>query len=99
MIKELSSAKEVVRSILESSPTARDSDKYLIWKYFSDYLDVFDVPWYVFKRTFSTETLRRVRQKYHEEGLYLPGTSIIEIRAKEAADVKDFISGATIDDF
>jgi len=89
--------KEKVKTILEKYPDARNSDRKLIvwlWWYFHGNRfekqedgelwirarDVFDFE--------STETIRRIRQKFQEAGQYQSDKQIAEERAKKAKGVR-----------
>ena len=98
MIKDLVKAKDKVESLLKSYPECRDNDKLLWLAYlvvFHDLREILGEEAYVKFRelllnedTVTMESIRRVRQKFQEEGKYV-GTKR-KHRLKEETEVRDF---------
>ena len=98
MIKDLVKAKDKVESLLKSYPECQDNDKLLWLAYlvvFHDLRKTLGEEAYVKFRelllnedTVTMESIRRVRQKFQEEGKYV-GTRR-KRRLKEETEVRDF---------
>ena len=92
MINDIYSVKDRVAKILEKAPQTRDSDKLLWLAYMVQHhqlkAKLGDVAYYTLKGIFtsedcpSMESIRRVRQRYQEEGLF-PGSSNVKRRRKK----------------
>ena len=80
MLGDLIKIKDKVRYVLENYPKTRDCDKHLWLAYMCIFHNLKqkmgDVPYKIFRDMFLssdvpvTESVRRVRQKFQEEGLY-----------------------------
>lgn len=94
---ELKYCKERVETILRDYPTSRDSDKVLIIKYLSKFHGLKDSlrieAFYTFVRILedapSFETIRRLRQRFQEGGLYM-GTKRLK-RLEEEKRVRQVV--------
>lgn len=100
MIKDLVKAKDRVENLLEKHPSTRDCDKTLWLSYLVVYHDIRkkmgEESYQIFKNilldkdTVTMESIRRMRQKFQEEGKFL-GKKRLE-KLFEANKVKDFMS-------
>ncbi len=91
MISEILNAENLVKQILAECPETRSNDKELIikvWEAQGLYLS--DEQLEIFKKCFSTETIRRTRQKLQEEGLYPATENIQNKRRKLEQQTRDF---------
>ena len=71
MIDEIRNKKDLVGKVLRDVPDTRDSDRLLILEVWErEGLILNPIQREQFMQVSSTETIRRVRQKYQEEGLY-----------------------------
>jgi hypothetical protein len=70
MIHQLKTKKDRVEYILKHFEYAREDDSYLISMYWQIFDNIFHVADIV--RATPPEVIRRVRQKFNEQGMYLP---------------------------
>lgn len=95
MIRDLIKVKDKVAYILENHPHTRDCDKSLWLAYLVFFHDAQNVvnhsndPWYSFRDlikstdTPTMESVRRVRQKYQEDGQYIGKKRALKMREAE----------------
>lgn len=85
--------KDVVKRILSEIPETRDSDKLLILYVWQAQGLVF-TPEQIqaYKKVASSETIRRIRQKFQEEGLYRASDDVEEARYNKFVETKDAIA-------
>jgi hypothetical protein len=87
--------KDKVARILDQKPEARDNDKLLmlqVWEIEGFYLS--DKQREAFMRISSPESIRRMRQKFQEEGQYLASPEVDEKRYQMYVETKDAIQSA-----
>jgi hypothetical protein len=80
MIHQLKTKKEKVEFILKNFEYARENDNYLISLYWQIFDNVFHVGDIV--KATPPEVIRRVRQKFNEQGMYLPKNPQVRKRRK-----------------
>jgi uncharacterized protein YcgL (UPF0745 family) len=100
MIETPKNIKDKVEFLLKNYPSTRDDDKKLWLAYLNLFCDLTDrmnkakIPSDVFKHvlmdaeTPSTETIRRVRQKFQEEGFYVGNKREKLLKARQKAQKK-----------
>jgi len=90
--------KNTVEKLLRDCPEARDSDRRLIanvwWAANSESFKVIDGKYYLEMQAFlqklpSPESIRRIRAKFQQEGLYLPSKEVSEKRKRLSRLVKE----------
>jgi len=99
MISHLNKAKDRVAYLLDKHPSTRDSDKVLWLAYLATFHDLKnqlgEIPYNKFKEILysenacSMESVRRVRQKYQEDGLFI-GTKR-SLKLKEETNVREWV--------
>jgi hypothetical protein len=99
MSESLKTVKDKVGEILKDQPETRDSDKLLWLAYMNEFHNMREVVGekaYLFlenlilsESTPTMESIRRVRQKYQESGLYVGKHR--DDRIKEAESVEDWV--------
>lgn len=80
-IANLKSAESVVRDILKNQPETRNSDMELlfaVWTQAGVYLTPTQKE--AIRKSFSPETIRRIRQKIQEQGEYLANENVLKER-------------------
>jgi hypothetical protein len=88
---ELDTIEKRVESILEISKLARNSDKYLLAKYFDLFHDITSLYGLWRDKTApSTESIRRCRQKIQARGEYLSDETIQKMREVEQKRFHDY---------
>jgi len=85
-------AKLLVEKALQTWEQTRDSDKNLIlavwWLQDNEYDKNFRE--FFIKKAYSPETIRRIRQKFQENGQYLPSKKIEEARYNKYVGMKGY---------
>ena len=82
--EELNKCIEIVQKILKDNETARNDDKFLVWKFWSDYDKVkIYIPLDDFYKLTPIESITRARRfVQNENGLYLPTKPIILVKRR-----------------
>lgn len=94
-IMELTKVKEIVAQILENDVRAKNDDKWLCYRVFQGIAEqngkkIF-IPFELFTKFCSFESISRVRRKLNEQGKYLPtDPEVIRQRAKRRVAVRDW---------
>jgi len=92
-LMDLKRVKDKVAWVLEKKPHTREDDTLLVisvWKRF--YREEFhDLVFREFSRPDlpSFESIRRARQKFNEEGLYLPSEEVMKRRGRKIPEVQE----------
>lgn len=101
IIKEFTKAKDIVAYLLDKYPSLRDNDKELYLAYLAQFKDLKNVlnsshdsygafkTLFLSKKTISFNTIRRVRAKFQEEGLYKSSVEVKELRDVADDEVRD----------
>ncbi len=87
--------KDKVARVLDQKPEARDNDKLLmlyVWQI--EGLNLSDSQLKKWKEVSSPESIRRMRQKFQEEGKYKASTAVEEKRYQMYTETREAISQA-----
>ena len=79
---------DTVKTILEDRPRARDSDKELIWTFWSytGRLTFTGLSWENFEKAATPESITRARRKVQENHPHLRATKVVEEERARIAD-------------
>jgi len=93
MIQQIKNAEGLVKEILASYPETRSDDKKLILKVWeAQGLILTPEQKNLFKTCFSTETIRRTRQKIQEEGQFEATDEVKHARKKKEKEMHAFFA-------